>query len=113
MYLCIFLFVGIWVYFAVGAAFLHKKGERGAELVIHKYVCAVPAAITVLPPVLPLRVDIRHRIQRSAFCALVCVCVCDVGGGVWGGAPHHIFWTFSSQFSSVQFKFQPRVRATQ
>jgi len=36
MILCVLGFVGIWMYFAIGAAFLYKKGERGMDMVIHK-----------------------------------------------------------------------------
>jgi len=36
MILCVVGFLGVWMYFAIGAAFLYRKGERGFEMVVHK-----------------------------------------------------------------------------
>ena len=60
MILCVLGFVGIWMYFAIGAAFLYKKGERGMDMVIHKYVA----------PVRPLSIKGCGTVHACAcFCA--------------------------------------------
>lgn len=47
MFLCIFFFLGFGLYFGIGFAYLHRKGEVGYDRIIHKeFWSTIPGLIT-------------------------------------------------------------------